>query len=130
MSAPEIQSSKRWIYLSLGWFFFALGIVGVVLPVMPTSPFMILAVWAFSKSSVRFEQWLLNHRHFGPGLRRWREHRVIPLKAKVFSLGAMCITLTVSIISGKIPWWGIGAQVLLLAVAAAVILRFPSRAPE
>lgn len=82
-----VQSARgaRPIYLVLGWVFFGLGAVGVVLPLLPTTPFMVLALWAFSRGSVRFERWLYHHRVFGPRLQQWRAHRVIPLRAKLLA---------------------------------------------
>lgn len=59
-----------------------LGMIGVVLPLLPTTPFLIVVVWAASKSSPRLEQWLLEHRQFGPLLKGWRERGAIPLFAK------------------------------------------------
>ena len=57
----QSERRARPIYLVLGWVFFSLGAVGVVLPLLPTTPFMVLALWAFSRGSVRFEQWLYHH---------------------------------------------------------------------
>ena len=76
-------------YFILGWFFFALGAIGVVLPVLPTTPFMILALWAFAKSSKRFHYWLYHHKLFGPPLQQWEKNRVIPIYAKVISISMM-----------------------------------------
>ena len=61
--------------LGLGWTFFALGLLGTVLPLVPTTPFMLLALWAFSVGSERFHRWLYHHPVFGPPLRRWSEER-------------------------------------------------------
>lgn len=76
-------------YFILGWVFFVIGAIGVVLPVLPTTPFMILALWAFAKSSKRFYRWLYHHELFGPLLQKWQQHRVIPLPAKVLSVSMM-----------------------------------------
>ncbi len=129
-SAEQTNHRTRPLYLVLGWFFFVLGAIGLLLPVVPTSPFMLLAAWAFSKSSKKFEQWLLNHRWFGPGIQRWRQHRVIPAKAKLMALGAMSVTFIASVLSGKIPWWGLLGQGLLMGYGAWFVARCPSRIPE
>jgi uncharacterized protein len=71
------------LYFILGWFFFTLGVIGVFLPLLPTTPFMLLALWAFSKSSQRFHNWLYHHKYFGPFIQKWDKHRIIPLKAKI-----------------------------------------------
>ena len=77
------------VYFVTGWIFFFLGAIGVVLPVLPTTPFMLLALWAFSRSSERFHFWLYNHKFFGPPLQQWNQYRVIPLSAKVMSVSMM-----------------------------------------
>ena len=77
------------VYFMAGWFFFLLGIIGIVLPVVPTTPFMLLALWGFSKSSERFHFWLYHHKFFGPPLQQWTQYHVIPLVAKVVSISMM-----------------------------------------
>ncbi|WP_336297289.1 YbaN family protein [Sphingomonas sp. 7/4-4] len=78
-------SPSRALWLALGWFFVLLGFVGALLPLMPTTIFLILAVGCFARSSPRLEAWLLDHRRFGPSLRAWRENGAIPRKGS-FSL--------------------------------------------
>jgi len=130
MSDTDDSRPGRLIYLVLGWIFFLLGLLGALLPVVPATPFMLLAAWAFSKSSQRFEQWLLNNKYFGPSIVRFRAHRVIPLQAKIFSLSAMLVTLIVSIVSRVVPWWALVGQTLLMGYAAWFTLRCPSRVPD
>jgi len=125
----EVQHPNRLLFLCLGWLFFVLGIIGLALPVVPTSPFLILAAWAFSKSSPRFEGWLLHHKHFGPPIRRWRAYRVIPLPAKLISVSAMGVTMLGSVLSGLIPWWALVLQGLLMGFGAWFVLRCPSKPP-
>ena len=76
----------RYVYLALGLFFVALGFAGIFLPVLPTTPFLILAAACFARSSRRLERWLIEHPRFGPVLREWRLRRAIPWKAKLMSL--------------------------------------------
>ncbi len=90
-------------YLLLGFLFVTLGYIGVVVPGMPTTIFMIMAVWAFKRSSPRFEQWLLNHRVFGPTLRDWDEHKAITLRTKYIAIGTMIAFAGVSIFFIKKP---------------------------
>lgn len=72
-------------FFILGWCFFGLGAVGAVVPGLPTVPLMLVALWAFSRSSPRFHDWLYNHRMFGPPLQQWRTHRVISIRAKLLA---------------------------------------------
>jgi uncharacterized membrane protein YbaN (DUF454 family) len=76
----------RWIYMLAGLFMTALGIVGVFLPLLPTTPFLLVAFWCFSRSSPRLEQWLLNHRTLGPPLTNWRREGAISARAKTMAV--------------------------------------------
>ncbi|MEM7653893.1 MAG: YbaN family protein [Pseudomonadota bacterium] len=115
-------------FLVLGVLCVALGVVGVIVPGMPTTIFLIVALWAFARSSPRFHQWLLSHPRFGPGLRDWSEHRIIPRRAKI----AACLTIAASF--GLMVWIGIstpyliGAGFCLLAVAVYLLTRPSERA--
>lgn len=81
----------RAVFMALGVFFVALGVIGAFLPVMPTVPFLIVAAACFTRSSSRLEAWLLNHRQFGPPLIAWRERGAIPRRAKWLALaGSSC----------------------------------------
>lgn len=117
------------VYFSLGWLFFSLGVVGIFLPVLPTTPFMILALWAFSNSSEKFHYWLYHHRLFGPPLRQWHNYRVIPLVAKLFAIGFMLMSLTFLIFFSPVENWIKVVAGLFMASAAVYILRKPSRPP-
>lgn len=79
----------RWWFFAFGWVMIGLGVIGVLVPGLPTTVFLIVAVWAFSKSSVRFQLWLWEHRVLGPSVRNWYQFRVIPIRAKVFAITMM-----------------------------------------
>jgi uncharacterized membrane protein YbaN (DUF454 family) len=121
---------RRLLYFGAGWLFFSLGVVGAVLPVVPTTPFMLLAAWAFSNSSRRFELWLLQHRWFGASIQRWRAHRVVPARVKRISYATMLLTFSVSLASGRLAWWALVAQGALMAYGAWFLARLPSRVPD
>lgn len=74
---------KRALFAALGCLFVALGVIGAFLPVLPTTPFLIVAAGCFARSSPRLEAWLLNHPRFGPTLRAWRERGAIPRRVKI-----------------------------------------------
>lgn len=104
----------RGFYLVLGLAFVGLGIAGAFLPVLPTTPFMILAAACFARSSTRLENWLLGHSRFGPLLRDWRARGAIPRRAKFASLlGTM---------AGYALFWLGASPGPLLAVAVAGLM--------
>lgn len=75
--------NKRMLFFLSGWIAILLGVAGIFLPILPTTPFAILAAWCFSNSSERWHQWLLNHRIFGPTISDWERNGVINLRAKI-----------------------------------------------
>jgi len=127
---PLISNTTRFIYLGLGWLFFALGVIGAFLPVLPTTPFMILALWAFSNSSEKLRAWLYNHRLFGPPLQRWQEHRVISVRAKMASIGAMSVSFVYVAFFTDLGWPWLMATGVLMAYGAFYILTKASRMPS
>lgn len=120
----------RSLYFLLGWCFFGLGAVGTVVPGLPTTPFMLLALWAFSKSSQRFHDWLYAHPVFGPPLQQWRSHRVIPGKAKLLAVATMAASLIYLAFFTDISVWIKAGTGLVMLYGAAFILTKPSRIPE
>ncbi|MCP5368594.1 MAG: YbaN family protein [Hyphomicrobiales bacterium] len=89
---PPMQPAgraARVLYLLFGWLNVGVGLVGVVVPGLPTTVFFIVAVWAFSRSSQRFQHWLWTHPTLGPPIRAWHLHRVIPTKAKMLAVVMM-----------------------------------------
>lgn len=130
LSSIDRGFEMRSIYFLLGWLFFGLGAVGVVIPGLPTVPFMLLALWMFSKSSQRFHDWLYSHRVFGPPLQQWKAHRVIPLRAKVVAVLTMSVSLTYMVLVADV---GAGITVFtaaIMLVGAVFILRQPSRVAD
>ena len=74
---------KKIILITIGWFCVGLAFIGTFVPGIPTTIFLIVALWAFAKSSKKFHSWLLNHKRFGPILQNWESHKVVPRKAKI-----------------------------------------------
>ncbi|MGE4323914.1 MAG: YbaN family protein [Sphingobium sp.] len=105
---------RRPLYLAAGCLSLALGAIGAVLPLLPTVPFMILAAFCFARSSPALEARLLNHRHFGPHILRWRERRSISRRGKKAALAAFAFSVVLALIFSPFPWF-------LIPVAAALI---------
>ena len=74
---------KKIILITIGWSCVGLAFVGTFVPGIPTTIFLIVALWAFAKSSKKFHSWLVNHKRFGPILQNWESHKVVPRKAKI-----------------------------------------------
>lgn len=121
------EKGRRTALLILGWAFVGLGMAGAVLPVLPTTPFMLVALWCFAKSSERFHAWLFHHPVFGPPLRDWEIHRVIPPYAKVIALSSMAASMIYVIGFSGAPWWAAAVMGVVCAAGAVFILTKPSR---
>lgn len=85
-------SPRRLAFLCLAYGCVGLGAAGVILPLLPTTPFLLVAAWAAPKGSTRLDEWLHRHPHFGPALRAWHEQRAVPKRAKWLA----CLLLLVS----------------------------------
>ena len=120
----------RAVYFLLGWVFFGLGAVGAVVPGLPTTVFMLLAVWAFSKSSKRFHDWLYGHKLFGPPIQQWHTHRVIPRKAKWLSIVTMTGSFTYLVFFTEVNVWIKLTVALVMLYGAVFILSQRSRIAE
>jgi len=123
---PESRPLMRGIWLVLGTVLAVAGLIGVALPLLPTTPFLILAAACFARSSPRLEARILNDPRFGPLVRDWRERGAIPPKAKLFAVGGMAGGYTVFLLSTG-P--GLPLSILvaaLMALVAAWILSRPS----
>ena len=108
--------------------FVGLGIVGAFLPLLPTTPFLLLAMACFARSSPAVHDWLINHRTLGPYIADWERDRLIPLSAKVTSLVMMSASLAWLVFASNAPviaLWMTGA--VLICVAAYILTRPTSR---
>lgn len=116
---------QRGLWIAAGALALIAGLLGAFLPVVPTVPFVLLAAFCFSNGSPRYERWMLNHRHFGPVVRDWRENRSVPLRVKQFA--------TLSMAGGcAIAWWLLPPIVqwvpaLLCSLAAIWLWLLPTR---
>jgi len=110
---------KQKLMIILGWFFVVLGAIGAVLPLMPTTIFLIMALAIFSKSSPRFHKMLLDNRWFGPGLQQWEETKTISRQSKKKATVVILITFAASIAALHSR---IGLQVMLVSIAVILLM--------
>ena len=104
------------MYVALGFFFIGLASLGVFLPVLPTTPFLIVAAACFAKSSKKWHQWLLDNRAFGPSIRNWAEHRCMSRKSKTLALSVMFVS------GGYSAVYGVDQIYLKITTVALVLI--------
>jgi uncharacterized protein len=116
---------RRPLYLLLGAGFVGLAVLGAFLPVLPTTPFLLLASFFFLRSYPTLNDRLLRSRLFGPFLRDWQQHRAVRPRVKVVAIVCILAAVGVSALSGRLPTAGVAALVVLGAVGLVVVLRLP-----
>ena len=122
---PHRSLMIRLLLLTVGWLSVGLGVLGIFLPVLPTTPFLLLAAACFMRSSQRFYRWLTHHRHLGPWVRDYLNGQGIPRRAKAYAIGLMWLSILFSAYLVPVAW----VRVLLLISASLVslyILRLPT----
>jgi uncharacterized membrane protein YbaN (DUF454 family) len=123
---PAGDALMRWLWFALGWMMVGLGVIGALLPEMPTTIFLILALGCFARSSPRFEQRLLAHPRYGPPLRLWREQGAVSRRGKALASAGMAVGFAL-FCWGAHPSWrlllGVG---LFFAVSAGYVLSRPA----
>ena len=125
---PNRPRWQRWVWLACGAIALATGLVGVVLPLLPTTPFILLAAFCFSRGSEKYERWMLTHPRFGPMVRQWRSNRAVPLRAKQVATATMAL-------SSGIAWWALPANVCWIpgvccALVALWLWSLPTATPS
>jgi len=101
------------MWLSIGYISVGLAFIGALLPLMPTTVFLLIATYAFTRSSKRLHAWLLSHKQFGPLINNWQKHRAIENKTKIKAVSVMAATFVLSLI--------LGASALILVIQLAVL---------
>ena len=115
----------RLIWMVLGALALIAGLIGVVLPIVPTTPFIILAAFFFGKGSRTVELWLINHRTFGPMILDWRKNGAIAPRYKAMGLSMMAAAFALSLYL-RLPATALTAQAVCLIGAATYILTRPN----
>lgn len=126
---PSRFTLARALYVILGLLCVGVGTLGIFLPLLPTTIFLIIAAWAFARSSPRLHRWLYTHPRFGPMLRNWSEHRVISRRAKIAAVAGMAISLFITAATTRDPMIVAIVAFCLVAVASYLVTR-PSLPPD
>lgn len=120
------HASLRPIWTLAGLLALGVGIVGIFLPVLPTTPLVLLAAFCFSKGSPMLRRWIIRHRTFGPMIADWEATGAIPRMIKYTACGVMSVTFLICLAMG-LPVWVLVAQGTLMLVGAAYVLTRPDR---
>ena len=114
----------RPVYFVLGVLMVALGIIGIFVPLMPTTSFLILAAWCFARSSKRAEAWLLEHRYLGPAIVAWRQNGAIARRHKGMAVTGMTAGFLIFFVAAHPGLWlALGVGAAMLACALFVLSR-------
>lgn len=123
MTEPTIRRRWRPFYIALGYVCVGLAMVGIVLPVLPTTPFLLVALWAYFRSHPEKAQALLDHPRFGPTLRVWREQGAIPMRAKLMAVSMMTLSWLLVFFTATRPWVPMIVGLILCCTALFVATR-------
>lgn len=116
-AGPMWTHLRRGLWIALAWSALALGLVGVVLPGLPTTPFILVAAWAAAKSSRRLHEWLLAHRVFGPMVRDWQARGAVSRKAKRAATLMMALCAVLMFVTAPKVWMAATGTAIMAAVA-------------
>ena len=114
----------KYLWIALGWLSVALGVIGAFLPLLPTTPFLLLAAYSFGQGSERLHNWIINHDRFGPPISQWQEHKAIGRRVKIYATLSMAVVFVISLIVGVV-WWALTLQALILCGVAGFIWTRP-----
>jgi len=112
---------SKYLLIALGWLCVGMAFIGVIIPGIPTTIFLIIALWAFAKSSKKFHAWLINHKKFGPILKNWQNHKIVPKKAKILMVILQIIAVMVLYFTTKSILLSIFVLTILVFVAWYVL---------
>ncbi len=120
---------KRLFLITLGWVCVSFAFVGIFVPGIPTTIFLIIALWAFTKTSKKLRNWLLNHKRFGPILTNWQEHKVVPRRAKILMVTFMILSVILFHYSLQNLYLTTGL-IVIPGFVARYVISLPSTVPD
>jgi hypothetical protein len=118
----------RVLWLAIGWTAVGGAFAGVWLPLVPTVPLLLVALWAFARGSPRARQWLFDHPRFGPMLHDWHAHGAIPRHAKILSIVGMTASYAILWRTTNLPDWTLALIALMFVAISAFVLSRPAPA--
>lgn len=122
---PDSPPSRlRWAWWLLAWLSLGLGLLGVLLPGLPTVPFILLSAYAAARGSARLHAWLLAHRRFGPMIADWQRHGAVSRRAKRLALAMMSVAAVVMFLTAP-RWWMTATGTGIMAVVATWLWSRP-----
>jgi uncharacterized membrane protein YbaN (DUF454 family) len=121
-------SPRRWLWIALGGTCVALGVLGLFLPLLPTTIFILIAAFAFARSSPALHDWILAHKVFGPMIRNWKEHGAIPTQAKILTILSIVASFGLSFVF-HLPVWAVTIQGISLLIVALFVVTRPKPPP-
>lgn len=110
----------KYLWIAMGWTSVGLGVVGAFLPLLPTTPFLLLAAFAFSRGSDHLHDWLINHETFGPPIVNWQRHRAISRRVKVYATFSIVLIFSMSLVM-NVPGWAMAAQAAVLTLVLVML---------
>ena len=122
-----MASVVRPLFVIAGFLSLALGVIGIFLPLLPTTPFLLLSAFLFSKGSSHWHSWLLRQPHVGPAILDWNRHGVIRTRAKVVCLSLLAATLVYTVGFATFPMIGRASVVLICSSVAIFVASRPSQ---
>lgn len=125
-----VAGARRAVFVALAAVSFLFGLVGAVLPGLPTTPFWLLAAWLLSRSSPRLHRALLASRWAGPVLRDWHQHRAVSVRVKRRAIVVVAALLAFAAVTSRLPAWGLGCAVCGGLAGMLIVSRLPTLPSE
>ena len=128
LPAPKVLANhliRRTVFI-FGWFSLVMGVIGIFLPLLPTTPFILLAAACFARSSPRFYAWITSHHRYGPMIGNYLAGKGLPVKAKVMAISLLWISISFTLFIVSLLWAKLAMLATALAVSVYIIWRLPT----